>query len=138
MGVPDSNVRRQVPLSAHSRDELLSKCETLQRLLDDRTLERDDLQRNVELLSMQSGNATFDFSSILSERLFQAESQLARLRTTSKDLENERDNLREDFVQFRQLKRTSDKSWKEVRLGPIHSSCCITQEPRNNQQVRGS
>lgn len=42
--------------------------------------ERDELARDVEALCMQSGSSIFDGSMVLSERIFQAEKELSKLR----------------------------------------------------------
>ena len=51
----------------------------LRKQLTRLTLERDELQRDVENLCMQgSGNSIFDSSSVLSERIYSTEQELSR------------------------------------------------------------
>ena len=108
-------------LNALSTEELIARVEATQHKLEGLKLERDDLQRDVELLCMQSGSATFNSSSLLQERLFSVESELARLRTHCQRIELERVELREDHVALRQAKRQSDNSHREVRRAQLRS-----------------
>ena len=90
-----------------------AKLKQLEKKLSQVTLQRDELQRDVESLCMQgSGGSIFDSSSVLSERIFSNEKELSKTRSQLDAVTEERDNLREDLKGYRDTKRQSDNGWK--------------------------
>ena len=90
-----------------------AKVKQLEKRLSQVTLQRDELQRDVESLCMQgSGGSIFDSSSVLSERIFSNEKELSKIRSQLDTVTEERDNLREDLKGYRDTKRQSDNGWK--------------------------
>lgn len=98
---------RALPSSTQhlSKDELLSHLEVMSKQLSDITEQRDDLAKDVELLCMDSGSATFDRSSILQERLRNTEIELARLREAHHLAVAERDAMADDNAHMKATKK---------------------------------
>jgi hypothetical protein len=113
----ERKVIRVVPSQVHnlSKDELMSHIEVIQRQLKEMTDQRNDLARDVELLCLDTGSATFDRSSVLQERVRNTDIELARLREAHNLAKAERDELQDDNVHLKQAKRVSDTSCREVR-----------------------
>lgn len=89
------------------------KLKQLEKQLSKVTLQRDELQRDVETLCMQgSGNSIFDSSSVLSERIYANEQEISKTRSQLEAVTEERDNLREDVRGHRDSKRQSDNGWR--------------------------
>ena len=89
------------------------KLKQLEKQLSKVTLQRDELQRDVETLCMQgSGNSIFDSSSVLSERIYANEQEISKTRSQLEAVTEERDNLREDARGHRDSKRQSDNGWR--------------------------
>lgn len=90
-----------------------AKLKQLEKQLIKVTLQRDELQRDVETLCMQgSGNSIFDSSSVLSERIYANEQEISKTRSQLEAVTEERDNLREDLRGYRDSKRQSDSGWR--------------------------
>lgn len=90
-----------------------AKLKQLEKQLSKVTLQRDELQRDVETLCMQgSGNSIFDSSSVLSERIYSNEQEISKTRSQLEAVTEERDNLREDLRGYRDSKRQSDNGWR--------------------------
>ncbi len=88
-----------------------AKLKQLEKQLSKVTLQRDELQRDVETLCMQgSGNSIFDSSSVLSERIYSNEQEISKSQLEA--VTEERDNLREDLRGYRDSKRQSDNGWR--------------------------
>jgi hypothetical protein len=80
----------------------------LRKQLQGVTLERDDLQKDVESLCMQvgGGGAMWDGNSyVLSERLASAEGQVRKLKRDLIDLGDERDGYMDQVVEVGQSRR---------------------------------
>lgn len=107
---------RQGSSSAAEINGAEDDVKALRKQLTRLTLERDELQRDVENLCMQgSGNSIFDSSSVLSERIYSTEQELSRAKAQLAGLVSERDGLREDLHSQREAKRMSDQGWKSER-----------------------
>lgn len=90
-----------------------AKLKQLEKQLSKVTIQRDELQRDVETLCMQgSGNSIFDSSSVLSERIYANEQEISKTRSQLEAVTEERDNLREDLRGYRDTKRQSDNGWR--------------------------
>ena len=90
-----------------------AKLKQLEKQLSKVTLQRDELQRDVESFCMQgAGNSIFDSSSVLSERIYANEKEISRTRSQLEAVTEERDNLREDLRGHRDSKRQSDNGWR--------------------------
>lgn len=90
-----------------------ARLKQLEKQLSKVTLQRDELQRDVETLCMQgSGNSIFDSSSVLSERIYANEQEISKTRSQLEAVTEERDHLREDLKGYRDTKRQSDNGWR--------------------------
>ena len=90
-----------------------ARLKQLEKQLSKVTLQRDELQRDVETLCMQgSGNSIFDHSSVLSERIYANEQEISKTRSQLEAVTEERDHLREDLKGYRDSKRQSDNGWR--------------------------
>lgn len=90
-----------------------ARLKQLEKQLSKVTLQRDELQRDVETLCMQgSGNSIFDSSSVLSERIYANEQEISKTRSRLEAVTEERDHLREDLKGYRDTKRQSDNGWR--------------------------
>lgn len=89
-----------------------AKLKQLEKRLSQVTLERDELQRDVESFCMQGSGGIFDSSSVLSERIYSNEKELSKTRSQLDAVSEERDNLKEDLRGYRETKRQSDTGWK--------------------------
>lgn len=75
--------------------------------------EKEDLQRDVENLCLSAGSNMFSSSYVLSERIYSAEKELSLVKSQLTKVMQERDNFKEDIVQFKNSKKAVDNSWKD-------------------------
>eukprot|EP00884_Botryococcus_braunii_P015731 jgi/Botrbrau1/2841/Bobra.0125s0048.3 len=88
----------------------------LQKELATVKAERDDLEKDVENLCMQNGNASiFSRSAVLSERIYSTDKELSKAKKQLETVTAERDSLREDLLSTKESKRKTDGTWKAER-----------------------
>mmetsp|Transcript_38750 Transcript_38750/g.109569 ORF Transcript_38750/g.109569 Transcript_38750/m.109569 type:complete len:363 (-) Transcript_38750:205-1293(-) len=73
------------------------------------------LIRDLENMCLQSAPTAFSSSMVVSERIYSAETQMAKARSDLHAVTAERDSLREDIAQMRRAKGTSDSTWRTER-----------------------
>lgn len=97
-----------------SRKELELSCQKLQQDAAAARVQRDALTKEIELLT--SSATSFDFTSILRERVWAAETALKRTQRELAEVQAAHKDMQEDCAQLRQAKRTSDSATREVRM----------------------
>jgi flagellar biosynthesis chaperone FliJ len=110
-------------LAGLSQEELRSHLEVLQRQFAEIRTQRDELQRDVELMCMPS---TFCSASFLQERVRNAETELARTRSKLQSVVEELSDVKDDYVHVQEAKRLSDTSAREV---PVRLQACAVLAP---------
>ena len=101
-------------LAKLSREELQSHLEVLQRQHAEVNTQRDELLRDVELLCQGMPSATFDPSSLLQERVRNAETELSRTKAKLRAVTSDLSDVTDDHAQMKEAKRISDRSAREV------------------------
>jgi hypothetical protein len=97
---------------AQSQEQLIKQ---LRKQLQQATLERDELQRDVENLCLTTSGSMWDGSSfVLSERLFSSEAEVRQLKRDMLELSEERDTYSEQAVEVKKAKSIMDNSYREL------------------------
>lgn len=100
-------------LSRLSRSEVEATCRRLEQDALEAQVKRDALMKEIELLT--SSATSFDFTSILRERVWTAETELKRTQQELQRLKEAYNDVHEDCVQLRQAKHISDTATRDVR-----------------------
>lgn len=103
---------RDRPIGTMAADRRIKELEALLSTVQQ---ERDDLQRDVESLCLQQSGSMWSSSYVLSERLSGLEKELSKYKYQLARLTQERDNLKEDIISYKNSKRTADVSYREEK-----------------------
>jgi hypothetical protein len=115
---PVMSVHVEKSFASLSREELIAHLEMIQRHYTELKFQRDELQRDVELLCVDGNAATFDKTSFLQERCRTAEAELGRMKNELSAVTVELYDVKEDNLLLKEAKRVSDSGARQVFPSP--------------------